>query len=187
MFPNLTVADVLRAFWSTFVPVRVFSLNDCHVQYFKLSSVLLGHSVGIFCVVLICLFACFGFFFNCKASKQIHLSGMAIALVCREERRLFTGFLQFPCPKLPKQSGNHTFEWFKYISTKEVDNFLQDCQNSFLNVAEAGQSSQNWVIVSTNNLISVGDLRPSSIRNEPVRTCNITKCKILHVQINNYL
>lgn len=78
----------------------------------------------------------------------------------------------------------HMCEWFKYTNTKEVDNFLQDSQNSFLNTAKPGQ---NWVIVSTNNLISIGDLRPSSIRNEPTRMCNITKYQILHVQISNYL
>lgn len=97
------MADVLRAFRSTFVPVLVFQLNACQVQYFKLSSVLLGHTVWLFfCVFLI-------FFFNYKASKQIFLSRMAIALVHQGERRLFAGFLQFPCPKLPKQTGNHMY------------------------------------------------------------------------------
>lgn len=44
--------------------------------------------------------------------------------------------------------------WFKYIGTKEAGHFLQDCQNSFVKIAEPGQ---NWIIVSVNDLISIGE------------------------------
>lgn len=170
MFPNLTVADVLRAFWSTFVPVQVFQLNACQVQAFQCFAwpfclvfllCVFDFFCGVFWVVFFCfvlmffcyfwlVFCCFLFlvlfFFIAKLQNKFFIVGWRQLWYVQEKE----GYLAASEANWkPYVSG-----WFKYIGTKEAGHFLQDCQNSFVKIAEPGQ---NWIIVSVNDLISIGE------------------------------